>query len=265
MPYFEIIRQQRPKLKAVMLAIAIALTSNTNAATFDNHVENGTFNQANNTSNTFTNNLTVNGNWNLNSIGSNTNMFFSGAQTIGGTGSINLTDYVQNRIYSSGNNLLTVGSNTTIRGAGQLGLGITYFDNLGSILAQGSNTLTIDSASFANNGTLRAEGSGGLVITGTNLDNNTSVDVNSGSKLQLISSTVDGVFNNIAGGTMTATAVTFDGATINGVMTQANNTTNTFTSGLTVNGAWNLNSAGSLTNMIFSGAQTIDGSGAIAL
>ena len=235
------------------------------SSTFNGATINGDMDQVNATSNTFVNGLTVNGSWNLNAAGNATDMFFNGAQTIDGSGEIVMSDTTNGRIYTSGNALLTLGADVTVRGAGQLGTNSTSILNQGTVLAQGTNVLKIDANGFTNDGVLRAEGSGGLEIFGTSLVNNTSVDVNNGSSLAINSSTVTGVFNNTAGGSMTAQSSTFNGATINGVMDQANATSNTFINGLTVNGSWNLNGGVNATDMFFNGAQTIGGNGEIVM
>lgn len=261
------LKSTQPALKRLTLAVAMALPITSHAALFDNHVENGNFVQPNAVSHTFINNLTVNGSWDLNSTGNNTDMFFNGAQTIGGNGFINLSDSATNRLYSSGNNLLTIGADLTIRGAGQIGLAQTTFNNLGALLAQGQNAvMTLQSSSFANNGVVRAEGAAGLNIINSVVHNNQSIDVNNGSQITISSSTVNnGTLNNTGGGSLTAQSATLDNVTINGVMTHNNATTNTIKNGLTLNGSWNMNSSGSSTNLFFNGAQGISGIGEIVM
>ncbi|MCP4043393.1 MAG: hypothetical protein GY731_15800, partial [Gammaproteobacteria bacterium] len=166
--------------------------------------------QANNTTNTFTSGLTVNGAWNLNSAGSLTNMIFSGAQTIDGSGAIALSDHTQNRIYSGGNNLLTVDNGMTIRGAGQIGLSITSLLNKGAITADQSNTLTIATGGtgFDNLGNLNATGGGGINLTG-NFTTSGNVEIAADSQINRTGTFLQTAGQTNVDGTLTSTGLVY--------------------------------------------------------
>jgi len=86
--------------------------------------------------------------------------------TLQGGGALRLSDGVANAIFGTDPSVTLTNVDNTISGAGQLGEGQLTLHNKGTILASGSNALTIDTGANAvvNSGTLGATGSGGLVI-----------------------------------------------------------------------------------------------------
>ncbi|WP_328824722.1 beta strand repeat-containing protein [Mesorhizobium neociceri] len=88
--------------------------------------------------------------------------------TLQGGGQILLSDSATNIISGTGPDVTLVNVDNTISGAGQLGGGMLSLDNLGTIIATGSQALVIDTGGsvVVNSGTLEATGSGGLTITG---------------------------------------------------------------------------------------------------
>ncbi len=122
-----------------------------------------------NTNTTLAGVITNNGTIALNSAGNQTNILLSGNVTLGGTGVLSMSDYIQNRIYgSTGTEQLTNGASHTIEGSGQIGVGLMSLVNNGTILANQSNSLTIDtnSAGAANNGTTQVNGGSSLFVSG---------------------------------------------------------------------------------------------------
>ncbi len=91
-----------------------------------------------------------NGTLSLNSLGNQTNLVIgsiTGGETltIGGTGTISLSNNTNNRIYgAAGTNRLVLGSGQTLKGAGQIGVNLLALTNQGTIEATLSNSLTID-------------------------------------------------------------------------------------------------------------------------
>jgi VCBS repeat-containing protein len=83
-----------------------------------------------------------------------------------GGGHVELSDGNGNIIAGTTPDATLTNVDNTISGAGQLGEGQLTLHNQGTVIASGSNTLTIDTgaAEVINSGTLRATGSGGLVI-----------------------------------------------------------------------------------------------------
>ena len=114
--------------------------------------------------------ITNNGTIALNSAGNTTNILLSGNVTLGGTGELTMSNYTQNRIYgSTGTEQLTNGPGHTIEGSGQIGVGLMTLINNGTILANQSNTLTLDTnaSGATNNGTFQVNGGSSLVVNGS--------------------------------------------------------------------------------------------------
>ncbi|MBB3285275.1 MULTISPECIES: VCBS domain-containing protein [unclassified Rhizobium] len=86
--------------------------------------------------------------------------------TLTGGGTVILSDDTHNVIFGSGDGVTLTNVDNTISGAGQLGDGHLTLVNEGTIIANGSHALVIDSGAHAvsNTGTLEAIGTGGLDI-----------------------------------------------------------------------------------------------------
>ncbi|MGH6710166.1 MAG: beta strand repeat-containing protein, partial [Bradyrhizobium sp.] len=86
--------------------------------------------------------------------------------TLEGGGTILLSDSDLNVISGTGSNVTLDNEDNTISGAGSLGNGELSLSNAGTINADGSHALVIDTGLnvVANSGTLEASGSGGLTI-----------------------------------------------------------------------------------------------------
>uniref|UniRef100_UPI0010F595AF beta strand repeat-containing protein n=1 Tax=Ramlibacter sp. 2FC TaxID=2502188 RepID=UPI0010F595AF len=88
------------------------------------------------------------------------------SMTLRGGGQVLLSDNANNVIFGAVSSATLVNEDNLISGAGQIGAGQMTLVNGGTILADGSNALVIDTGSntVANTGTLAASGAGGLVI-----------------------------------------------------------------------------------------------------
>jgi hypothetical protein len=86
--------------------------------------------------------------------------------TLTGGGTVVLSDDANNIISGTMSSVTLVNVDNTISGAGQLGAGMLSLDNRGTIIADATNGLTIDTGAnaVANSGTLAATGSGGLLV-----------------------------------------------------------------------------------------------------
>ncbi len=86
--------------------------------------------------------------------------------TLEGHGQVILSDSIENVIFGTSADVTLTNVDNTISGAGQLGEGQLVLINEGTIIATGTNSLTIDTGTnvVVNSGTLEATGSGGLVI-----------------------------------------------------------------------------------------------------
>jgi hypothetical protein len=129
--------------------------------------------------------------------------------TLQGSGQIVLSDDDGNVISGTLQGVTLTNVDNTISGAGQIGAGQLDLINGGTINANGSHALTIDTGSNAieNNGTLEASGSGGLVVN-SSIDSNGLIWAN-GSNITLNGS-VSGSGNVQVDG---AATVTFGAAT----------------------------------------------------
>ena len=209
--------------------------------------------------------LANNGQINIINAGPNINagLFFSGSQTITGSGEIVMAGP---RIRASG--VLTNGSDHTIRGGGGLLQDTGGMINNGTILAEGSGVLTIDpsAAGFTNNATMQATGTGGFSFVDGTFNNNSTIEVFAGSRLLLL---LGGA--TIVGGTLQTTGSgqilnqsnnTLDGVTLDGTLDHQGATL-TILNGLTNNGQLNVRTASTI--LFFDGAQTVGGTGQIVL
>jgi hypothetical protein len=136
--------------------------------------------------------ITNDGTWSLNSTGSTTDILFLGSQTIDGSGEIAMSDNSQNRIFASAfTDILTVGANQTIRGAGQILLNSGGVINNGTVIADGAAaSIAIDAGTnFTNQGTMRASGAAGFDIRGGTEFTQAGglVDIQSGSRIDMVS------------------------------------------------------------------------------
>ena len=139
-----------------------------------------------------TDGLTLGGTIDLGSADGSTEdaIYFDGAQTLGGTGSIVLGGALGNTINtaSSGGDsgTLTIGSGITIEGQdGTIGNSSLPLINQGTIAANVSGgRISISGAGWSNSGTLEAENGGTLNLNGTWTDSGT-VTAGSGSVVSL--------------------------------------------------------------------------------
>jgi VCBS repeat-containing protein len=102
--------------------------------------------------------------------------------TLQGGGTVTLSDNDGNLIFGSDADVTLTNVDNTISGAGQIGGGQMTLVNEGSIIADGSHALLIDTGDNAviNTGLMEAAGSGGLVVHG-NLSNDGMLWANGGN------------------------------------------------------------------------------------
>src|SRR5262249_23300729 len=86
--------------------------------------------------------------------------------TLEGSGRVTLSDDSHNVIFGGAAEAVLNNVDNTISGAGQAGAGTLTLVNEGTIVANGSKALVVDTGSnlVANSGTLEATGSGGLIV-----------------------------------------------------------------------------------------------------
>ncbi|MCP5149805.1 MAG: choice-of-anchor D domain-containing protein [Ectothiorhodospiraceae bacterium] len=142
------------------------------AATLDGVTLNAGVQQNDNVDARVTNGLTNNAIWSMNASGfsgNDTDLTFVGTQTLGGTGSIVMSNDVDNRILvDAGTTVLTQAAGHTISGAGDLLAGTGGMINQGTIRGDRGLPLIVDpgvGASFTNAGVVEARGGGTVRFT----------------------------------------------------------------------------------------------------
>jgi hypothetical protein len=141
---------------------AIMQRGSTVGATLDNLTVNGTIINENSFDATVTGTLVHHGEWQLNSTGSVTDITFSGGATIDGTGKIVMGDIAGNRV-TTNNTVMTIGSDYTIEGRGQLFANLGGGINMGTIRGNvAGEILDVDANAqlFDNQGTVEARDGG---------------------------------------------------------------------------------------------------------
>ncbi|WP_404833886.1 cadherin domain-containing protein [Aeromonas media] len=113
--------------------------------------------------------------------GASLEILFRGASLSGG-GQLVLSDSDHNALFGGSADTVLFNIDNSIRGAGQLGAGQLILNNAGSIIADGSHALVIDTGDevIINSGMLAAIGAGGLIID-SGLDNSGLLCANGGN------------------------------------------------------------------------------------
>ncbi len=245
-------------------------------ATLENLTNSGNFQVDNNSVTTLVGTITNNGNMNLASGGSATEFQLSGNVTLSGTGTLTMSNNGNNFIFGA------VAANTftnqeTIQGSGNIGNGQMVFVNQGTVNANQSNALVIQtSGGTTNTGILEATAGGTLVLNGSSGGN----IANTGGTIQAIGATGNGAVVNlengvtITGGTITSNGfgsfnvlntAALIGLTNTGTVNVGNNTALTLAGTIVNNGAINLNSGGSTTQLILNGNVALNGTGIVTM
>ena len=229
------------------------------------------------------NGVTNNGTWTLNGSSQQTFLQFLGTQTLTGTGEVVMGNNVFNQIIVGGNNeVLTIDTDQTVRGAGQILFNAGGLINNGTILQQGTVKLRIDpgtpdvdgnGANFVNNSVLRSEGTGGLDLGAAIYQNNTTIETTGGGDILIASNAVDirgGNLTTSGGGVVRLTVnngPTLDGVTLTAGsdLVQNNGADLRLRNGITNDGTITLNGTSAQSFIMTLGSQTIGGSGVIEL
>ena len=221
--------------------------------------------------------FTHNGAVNLNSVGNLSDLIVSGGDvTLGGTGSINLGANANNRVYgaSAATDRLVLGSGVTLRGGGQVGVGLMGLTNNGVVEANlPSTSLTLDPSALGvtNAGTFRATSGATLrVINGTFTNASGTIEAQDASHVQFEGATISGGTLATAGSgrLVNAASSTYSGVALatGSAFDVNNNTGATFSGTFTNQGTVALNSVGNLSDFIAaSSGLTLQGGGTIVL
>ncbi len=215
--------------------------------------------------------ITNNGALNENSIGDNTFINIAGSTTLAGTGTLTLSNRINNLIQGGG----TLTNQETIQGSGQIGNGNLTLVNNGTIDANQSTELVINpNGGTTNTKTMEATAGGTMEFRGdaiTNTGVGTILASGTGSVVDLNGVTVNGgTLTTTAGGLMQA----YGNAVLNGVTISSgsavhvldNSAVQLNTGTITNNGTINIDSAGNTTQLlILGGAVTLTGGGHVVL
>jgi hypothetical protein len=204
------------------------------------------------------------------STGSTTDFILSGSVALNGTGTFQLSNSGNNRIYGNGGDSLTIGSQQTLQGAGQLGINSGGFafalDNKGTILANQSAGLTVAPTTPVTNeaGAVMEANGGTLALIGT-FNNSGLIEGLNGSVVQINGATING--GNLDGQVVNNGSATINGVTINptGTVTGQNGSSTTLTGTITNNGTIAQASTGSTTDFHIAGNVTLNGNGTYQL
>lgn len=216
------------------------------------------------------------GSINLNSAGDATDLKIYGMVTLSGTGSINMSNSIGNRIYGNGTSTLI--NNTTIQGAGQIftNSGLTLQNNsTGIVDANQTASLTL-TLTATNTGTLEASGGGTLIFSDANVTNTGgTIQALNASTVQVNSSTItDGTLTTSGSGAIQSASSTLAGTmNLNGTLNILDNNNTTLNTGLSLTigsgGSLNLLSAGDATDLrvgtTTGGMVTLSGAGSVTL
>lgn len=223
-------------------------------------------------------NATIDGNLNLLSGVSATNylLFTGGDRVIGGIGNLSMASATSSIFVTNNtNNRLTFGSGVTVHGAGDLGVGITRFTNLGTIRADLSSSLMVNPSNiadaFINQGTLQATASSTLRLAGVTYTNTGGLIQAAGGFVEFASAVT------IVGGSLSATSggqirtsggpgtVAIDGVTLSGMFDLRNGNQLDIKNSIVNNGLLQVNSTGTITDVRMVGDVTISGNGTVIL
>jgi fibronectin-binding autotransporter adhesin len=231
-------------------------------------------------------NITNTGTLNLNSSGSFTELVLEGNVTLSGSGTVTLSNSVDNYIFGAAT-ADTLTNQETIQGAGHIGNGVMTLVNSGTINANQSAGMTIQvNGGVTNTGTMKAAG-GPLAFISTVVTNTGGTVSANASTLSLTNSTINGGTVTLTG----AATLQLNNGVIHGGSTLTNSAAGTIealggtnTLGGTINnsaggtfkidngaildiesgtysqlGTLQLNSSGSFTELVLEGNVTLSG------
>jgi hypothetical protein len=262
---------------------ALIQTPNGQIATLSGLTISGTLAVQNNAQDILSGTITNNGTIQLNSAGNFTELrILSPSATLTGTGTVTLSDNVNNFIVGNAGGEQFTNHQTIVGPGGNIGDGNLTITNQGTINAThsgGGNSITIQpgAGGFTNTGTLEATGGGSMILTGSN----GGAFTNTGGTIQATGSgSVITLENNpsITGGTLTASGggliqtpgghvAALNSLTTSGTLAIQNNADNLISGTITNNGTIQLNSAGNFTELRIVGPNpvTLQGTGTLTL
>ena len=224
--------------------------------------------------NTITNsNKTGSGGITLNSVGNYTELIIgNSAVTLTGGGTVSLSNNSANLIYGAAGSDVLTNSNNIIQGSGNIGDNQMRLVNQGTINANQSTPLTIQTSTGTTNaGTLEATAGANLILQGDTYTNTggTILASGTGSVVTLAGPTINGGTLKTAGGGMiqgSGSVTVLNAVTNSGTYQLPNNTATTINGTITNSGTIQLNSVGNYTELIAGGSgATLSGGGTVSL
>ena len=233
----------------------------------------------------------------LNSTGTATDLTIAGSATLSGTGKVTLSNNAGNAVISNGAAATLTNVGNTISGAGTIGDSYLTLVNQGTINANQTKALVINTGgnTITNSGTLEATSSGGLDIE-SNVSNSKTIEAlgtnakvviesvitnaatglilasGSGAQVDLDGATISGGTLQTSGSnamieTVSGSANVLDGGTISSGSTVEINSGTTLTLSGTIDniGTIALNSTGAATDLTIAGSATLSGTGKVTL
>ena len=213
---------------------------------------------------TFTNNGTIA----LNSTNGNTDlaMIGGGTVTLGGSGTLTMSNNANNRIYGVSSTALAIGANQLVQGAGQIGIAQTAITNNGTITANQSAGMIISpgAGGFTNTNLVQATSGAILTLGGVTTNTGGTIQaVGTGSNVKLSGATVNGGTLASSGGGLVEdiSNSTLNGITNLGTIQTDNGVITSLQGTITNSGLMTLNSSGSISDLALTGGGTVTLSG----
>ncbi len=197
-------------------------------------------------------------------------LVIGGNVTLTGGGTVTLSNSPYNLVYGAAGTDVLTNANNLIQGAGQLGFGQMGLVNQGTIDANQSTPLLIQTSSgVTNTGTLEATAGANLILSGDTYTNagGTILASGSGSIVTLEGNTINGGTLSTAGGGLIQASgnPTLNSVTNNGAYQIPNAMSTTIGGTFTNNGSVQLQSTGNYVELIASGAVTLTGGGTVTM
>ena len=237
---------------------------------------------ADNSATTLVGTISNSGTLSLASTGQAADFVISGEVTLTGSGVMQFSNSLSNRVRGGASSRLINDVGHTIQGSGQIGLDQIAITNAGLIVANQPTVLGIgpNANGMINTGTLRASNGATLVLSGSNGGgfNNAggTIEALDGSIVRLVEGAAitggtlttvgTGVIRTPSGGATQETA-SLNGVTISGgsLFVSADNSQTTLLSTITNNGVMALASTGLSADFVVSGNVTLTGSGVLLM
>jgi hypothetical protein len=231
----------------------------------------GTFDVVNQSSTTIVGTITNSGTIQLTSTGSNPELILGGfSVTLTGGGTVTLNNSGGNWIFGASASDVLTNVNNTIQGSGNIGMDKMGLVNQGTVDANQSTPLYIQTSNgTTNTGTLEATNGANLILDGDTYANTSGklFASGTGSVVSIYGATIDGgTLNTASGGAIQASnGSVLSGVTNSGTLQLLNESNTTMEGTITNNGAIQFNSTGSFVNFDINGNTTLSGTGTVVL